>query len=126
MKNCMSKGGAASILVLSIALGGCASNPEAKSEVAVSKTAIDAALSAGGAEYAPVPLKTAQDKADKAEKILASGDSDKSLQAKQLAEQAAVDAKVAQVTAEAAKAKKSVDDSQHGHRAIIQEIDRQK
>ncbi len=125
MKKRMAISGAASILTLSLVFAGCAHNPPPKGELAASKTAIEAALSAGGAEYAPVPLKTAQDKSSQAEKIVASGDNDKYPQAKQLAEQAAADAKVAQETAEAAKAKKALDDAQRDQNALRQEINRQ-
>lgn len=114
-----------SAVALSAVVAGCASNPPPKSELAVSKTAIDAALSEGGMEYAPVPLKTAQDKYALAEKIVADKDDDRYLKAQQLAEQAALDAKLAQLTAQTEKLKKSLQDSQGDKQAIRQEVIRQ-
>ncbi|MFT3929572.1 MAG: DUF4398 domain-containing protein [Spongiibacteraceae bacterium] len=130
-KNSLSKNGinkiryGVSAIVLSAAVVGCASNPPPKSELAVSKSAIESALSEGGMQYAPLPLKTAQDKQAQAEKIVADKDDDRYLKAEQLAEQAALDAKLAQVTAQNEKLKKSLQESESDKQAIKQEVNRQ-
>jgi hypothetical protein len=107
---------------LSVGLLGCASTPLPRAELAVSKAALESAVSAGGAEYAPVELKTAQDKVASAEKAVAK---EEYKEARYLAEQAVVDAKLAENKALAAKAQKSVVDSQQGQRALQEEMQRQ-
>lgn len=113
----------AAVLALGASLSGCASTPAPKSELAVSKAAIDNALAAGGAEYAPVPMKTARDKQERAEKLVAEGED--FAKARYLAEQAALDARAAQATAESVKAQKSVEEAMRNQTSLQQEIDRQ-
>lgn len=106
-------------------LAGCASTPVPTAEIAVTKTALASAVSAGGAEFAPVELKTAQDKLDRAEKAVASKDDDRYEEARRLAVEAAVDAKAAETRALAAKSEKSLQESQESRRALQEEMQRQ-
>lgn len=110
------------LLGAAITLVACASTPSPTAEYAVAKTALDSAISAGGAEFAPVELKTAQDKADQANRAITKNEN---LQAKRLAEQAAVDAKLAETKALAGKAEKSLKDADTSQRALKEEIQRQ-
>ena len=113
----------ATVLAMGLSLGGCASTPAPKGELAVAKAAIDDALAAGGAEFAPIPMQQARDKQGQAEKLVAQGD--EYGKAKRLAEQAALDARVAEATALRAKAEKSVDEAMRSQTSLQQEIDRQ-
>lgn len=121
VKNSVSAG----VLVLSAVLAGCASTPVPTSEIAVSKTALESAMSAGGAEFAPVELKTAQDKLARAEKLVADKDNDRYEEARRLAIEASVDAKAAETRALTAKSEKSLQESQEGRRALQEEMQRQ-
>lgn len=122
-KNFLSMG--ALVLSVSAVLGGCSSTPAPTSEIAVSKTALESAMSAGGAEFAPVELKTAQDKLARAEALVADKDHDRYEEARRLAVEAAVDAKAAETRALTAKSEKSLKESQEGRRALQEEMQRQ-
>ena len=50
----------------SFVLAGCAGNPPSE-QYAVTQSAVNNAVSAGGTEYAPVEMKSAQDKLKQAE-----------------------------------------------------------
>jgi hypothetical protein len=115
----------AGVGALALAIGlmaGCASTPVPDDEIAVSKRAVESALSAGGAEFAPVELKTAQDKVASAEDAVEDHDN---LKALHLAEAAEVDAKLAENKALAAKAEKSLRESREGQRVLLEEVQRQ-
>ncbi len=99
----------------------CASTPAPTEQMALSRAAVSNATSAGGNEYAPVQLKSAVDKMDAAERAMSAKDY---VRARQLAEQAQVDAQVAEATARSAQAKKAADAVQDDSRILRQEIDR--
>jgi uncharacterized protein with von Willebrand factor type A (vWA) domain len=89
--------------------------------IAVSKAAVNDANLAGANELAPVQYKSAVEKMDGAEVAMAKKDF---ALAKQLAEQAQVDAKLAMAMARSAKAKKAADALQEDSRVLSQEIGR--
>jgi uncharacterized protein with von Willebrand factor type A (vWA) domain len=99
----------------------CASTPPPTEQMALSRAAVSNATSAGGNEYAPIQLKSAVDKMDAAERALNTKDY---IRARQLAEQAQVDAQLAEATARSAQAKKAADALQEDSRILRQEIDR--
>jgi len=104
-----------------IILTGCANIPAPKEQMIVSKTAISDAINAGGSEFAPRQLKIAQEKMNAAERAMADQDY---LLAWQLAEQVQVDARLAALSALAAKAQKTADKLQEDNHALQQEIER--
>ena len=106
---------AASLLVA------CATASPPTEQMALSRAAVSNATSAGGNEYAPVQLKSAVDKMDAAERAMNTKDY---VRARQLAEQAQVDAQLAEATARSAQAKKAADAVQDDSRILRQEIDR--
>lgn len=110
----------AAIAVL-FALAGCASMPAPTEQMAVSRAAVSNASSVGGNEFAPLQLKAAMDKMDGAERAMLSKDYEL---ARQLAEQAEVDAQLAGAMARSAKAKKAADALQEDSRVLRQEIER--
>jgi hypothetical protein len=93
-----------------VLLTGCAGNPPTE-QYAVTQSAVNSAVSAGGTEYAPVQMKAAQDKFKAAEMAMHDEDYSK---ARILAEQAEWDARVAERKAQAEKAQRAVKDSQQG------------
>ncbi len=107
--------------VAAVLVAGCASIPAPTEQIAVSKAAVDNATSAGGNEFAPVQLQSALEKLNAAERAMAE---EKNLKARQLAEQAEVDAQLAAATARAAKAQKAASELREGNRVLHQEIDR--
>ncbi|MCG6573920.1 DUF4398 domain-containing protein [Pseudomonas sp. AF32] len=101
----------------SFILAGCAGNPPSE-QYAVTQSAVNSAVSAGGTEFAAVEMKSAQDKLKQAE--IAMHDKNYA-EAKRLAEQAEWDARVAERKAQAAKAEQALKDSQKGVQELRQE-----
>lgn len=106
--------------VAAIFIAGCAGTPPIE-QMTIAKVAVSNATSAGGNEFAPLPLKSAMDKMDAAERAMTAEDYEL---ARQLAEQAQVDAQLAAATARSAKAQKAANALQEGNRVLRQEIDR--
>lgn len=105
-----------------ICLVGCQSIPPPIDQMATSKSAINNALSAGGNEFAPLQLKSAMEKMETAERAMAEKNY---VIARRLAEQAQVDAELAEATARSGKAKKAAEALQDSSRVLRQEIQRQ-
>ena len=114
--------GSGFIAAVALLAVGCATIPAPTEQLAVSKAAVTSASSAGGNEFAPVSLKAAMEKMDSAERAMAREDY---LLARQLAEQAQVDAQLAAATARSAKAQQAASELREGDRVLRQEIDRQ-
>ena len=111
-------------VAVAMLMTGCASTPAVPApteQMAVSRAAVNAATSAGGNEFAPVQLKSATDKMDAAERAM--GAKNYGL-ARQLAEQAQVDAQLAAAAARAAKAQKAADAVQESDRVLRKELER--
>ena len=104
----------------SFVLAGCAGNPPSE-QYAVTQSAVNSAVSAGGPEFAAVEMKSAQDKLKQAELAMHDKKYD---EAKRLAEQAEWDARVAERKAQAAKAERAVQDARKGVQEIRQESQR--
>ena len=113
--------GVTTALAAALILIACASTPAPTEQMALSRAAVSNATSAGGNEYAPIQLKSAIDKMDAAEHAMNAKDY---VRARQLAEQAQVDAQLAEATARSAQAKKAADAVQDDSRILRQEIDR--
>lgn len=112
---------AALALGTSLVLAGCAGNPPSE-QYAVTQSAVNAAVSAGGTEYAAVEMKSAQDKFKKAELAMQDKKYD---EARMYAEQAEWDARVAERKAQAAKAQRAVQDARQGVNELREEGMRQ-
>ncbi|MGZ0784333.1 DUF4398 domain-containing protein [Pseudomonas sp. TKO26] len=108
---------AALALGSSMVLAGCAGNPPSE-QYAVTQSAVNSAVSAGGTEFAAVEMKSAQDKLKQAEIAMHDKKYD---EARRLAEQAEWDARVAERKAQAAKAEQALKDSQKGVQELRQE-----
>jgi hypothetical protein len=89
-------GGAIICAALTLGFAACASTPIPNEKIAVAKVAVERAEQSGAPELAPVEMAAARDKLARAEKAAA----DRNAQpATQLAEQANVDAELAEATA---------------------------
>lgn len=108
---------AALVLGGSLVLAGCAGKPPSE-QYAVTQSAVNAAVSAGGTEFAAVEMKAAQDKFKQAEIAMHDKHYD---DARRLAEQAEWDARVAERKAQAAKAQKAVQDAREGVQDLREE-----
>ena len=108
--------GCAAVLV-----AGCASIPPPTEQMAVSKSAIANAVSAGGSEYASVEMRAAQDKMDRANRAMDKEDYEN---ARRLAEEAQVDARLAEKKAQSAKAQKAASVTQDDIRVLREEMNR--
>lgn len=113
---------AGAAVISAIFIAGCASIPAPTEQMAVSKAAVNNALSAGSNEFAPVQLKSAMEKMDAAERAMTERNYEL---ARQLAEQAQIDAKLAGTMARSSKAQKAADALQEDSRVLRKEIDRQ-
>ncbi len=85
-------------------LAGCASSPPPREQLATSQTSIDAARSAGAAEFAPVEFTRATDKRMQAINAAQHGDM---VAARRLAEESDADAQVARTKANAERSQRA-------------------
>ena len=89
--------------------------------MAVSKSAIANAVSAGGSEYASVEMRSAQEKMDRASRAMGKEDYE---EARRLAEEAQADARLAEKKAQSAKAEKAAGVTQDDIRVLREEMNR--
>ena len=90
-------------------------------QMAVARAAVADAVSAGGAEFAPGALVVAQEKLDRGAAAMAARQYD---DARRLAEEAEVDARLAAVIARSAKTQRAVAEVESGIQALKDEIAR--
>lgn len=102
-------------------LASCASPTPPIEQLAVSRAAISSANSVGGNEYAPMQFKSAVAKMDAAERAMTEKDY---VLARQLAEEAQIDAQLASAAARAAQSQKSADAVHEDSRVLRKEINR--
>lgn len=108
-----------SLLSTTLFISACASTPSPDEQVSLAKSALSRAVSAGATEYAPVQMKTAQDKIVLMERALGEKNYGK---AKVLAEQIEVDSALAERTARTLKTQKELKDAQNGIQVLKQEM----
>lgn len=113
----------AAALASALVLAGCASPQKAPAtaDVAVSRNAVENAVSAGAAELAPVEITAARDKMMRANQALAAKDYKL---ARELAIQAQADAKLAQSKANSAKATAASNALNEDLRVLREEVER--
>jgi hypothetical protein len=103
-------------------LSACSSmKTPATADVAVSKAAVDNAVGAGGAEFAPIEMNAAREKMRLANAAMAAKDYPLAME---LAKQAQVDAKLAQSKANSTKAKAAADALHEDIRIMREELNR--
>jgi hypothetical protein len=96
--------GATACIAAAIGLAGCASTPIPNEKIAVANASVQRAEQSGAPELAPVEMAAARDKLARAEKAAADRDAQP---ATQLAEQANVDARLAEATAQQQRSHKA-------------------
>ncbi len=117
----MTRVGLVGIAGLTMLMVGCASMPPPTEQIAVSKATVSRAVSVGGNEYAPMELRSATEKMNAAEEAM---DNEEYLKARRLAEQAQLDASLAETRAALAKAQQAVKSAEESNRVLRLEIDR--
>lgn len=103
------------------ALGGCASTPAPTEQLAVAEAAVQRANTTSTSENSAVELKVATNKLAGARQAMASKDYEL---ARRLAEQAEVDAEVAELRSQALRSRQAAQDAQAASRALSEEINR--
>src|ERR1700694_5305657 len=106
---------------LAVAIAGCGSIPPPTEQMAASKSALANAVSAGGSEYAPVEMRAAQEKMDRANRAMDKEDFEN---ARRLAEEAQADARLAEKKAQSGKAQKAASVTQDDIRVLREEMNR--
>ena len=112
---------AAALTCAAITIAGCASTPAPTEQMAVSKSALANAASAGGDEFAPVEMRSARAKMERAGLAMAKEDYDS---ARSLAEEAQADARLAEKKAQSEKAHKAAVVMQDEIHVLREEINR--
>lgn len=96
--------GGAAVCAAIMGLAACVSTPIPNEKIAVAKAQLQRAEQAGAPEFAPVEMAAARDKLARAEKAAADREAEP---ANQLAEQADVDARLAEATAQQQRSHKA-------------------
>ena len=108
----------AAALTLGISLGGCASAPPAQDKIAVATSSVQRAEQAGAQQSASVEMSSARDKLAQAEKAAEKRDAKI---AYRMAEQADIDARVAEASANAAKSHQAVSELDRSLQSLREE-----
>ncbi|MEB0042417.1 MULTISPECIES: DUF4398 domain-containing protein [unclassified Pseudomonas] len=109
-----------SALLLAVGtLAACASAPLPEEQIALSKSAVNRAVSAEATQYAPLEMKSAQDKLLLLERAMGERDA---AQSRLLAEQVEVDANLAERKAHAVKWQQQLEASRNGIQVLKQEM----
>lgn len=110
------------VALLLVVVVGCAGKaPAPEKQVTLATQSIVQAESSGAVEFAPVELKSARDKLNQAK--LAMG-KEENIVARRLADEAMVDANLAEAKARSAKSQKVVDELKESIRILQQEMNR--
>jgi len=99
------------LLVLFVATA-CSTVSPPTTQIATAEAAIRQAESVGAVESAPLSMRVAREKLDEAKALVDSGDNDHLSRAKRLAEDATVEAQLAEQTARTASVTKARDEAQ--------------
>ena len=109
---------ASTALALTLVLGGCASAPPATDKIAVATSSVQRADQAGAQQTASVEMAGARDKLAQAQKAAEKRDGKI---AYQMAEQADIDARVAEASANAAKSHQAVSELDRSLQSLREE-----
>lgn len=100
-------------------LAGCSGVPVPKEQLAVSQAAVNEATRSGAPEHAPAELRSAREKLDRARQAVKDHEYER---ARQFAEQAEVDARLAQAKAGSERARVAADQVQESLEVLRQEL----
>jgi len=105
-----------------VALSGCATkSPAPEEQVTMAAQSIAQAESSGAVKFAPVELKSARDKLSQAKLAM---DKEENVKARRLADEAMVDANLAEAKARSAKSQLVVDELKESIRVLQEEMGR--
>jgi hypothetical protein len=104
-----------------LALGGCASTPMPTEQLAVAEAAVQRANTTSTQEAAPAELATAVGKLARARSAVTAGDA---MLARRMADEATVDAQMAEQHAAASRATLAARESENAARVLREEINR--
>lgn len=107
------------LFAATVFVSACASNPPPNEQISLAKNAVSRAVSAGATEFAPMQMKSAQDKVFLMERAIGEKNF---VQVKTLAEQIEIDAALAERTARTVKSKKELKEAQSGIQVLKQEM----
>ena len=107
------------MLAVTATLAGCAGVPAPNDQISLSQSAVASAMSADATQFAPMEMKTAQDKMFLMERAMGERDY---VKARSLAEQIEVDAKLAERKATAVKWQQQLQQSEAGVQVLKQEM----
>jgi hypothetical protein len=111
------------VTLLLVVLTACAAkSPPPEEQIALATQSIAQAESSGGVEFAPVELRSARYKLSQARLAMAQ---EENLKARQLADEAMVDANLAEAKARSAKSQMVVEELQESIRVLREEMNRQ-
>ncbi|MDW7645209.1 MAG: DUF4398 domain-containing protein [Desulfuromonadales bacterium] len=110
------------VTLFMVVLSGCATKaPAPEEQVTMATQSIAQAESSGAMEFAPVELKSARDKLSQAKLAM---DKEENIRAKRLADEAMVDANLAEAKARSAKSQLVVDELKESIRVLREEMSR--
>lgn len=109
---------AALAICSSLLLSACASTPPPNSDITAADLAVRRAQEVNASEFAALEMKTARDKLQQARSIVDKEDEDSYPKAARLAQQAQVDARLAESKARAAKAQQTEQELQKATEAL--------
>ena len=104
-----------------LGLAACASGPEPDAEMAAAELALDQAEDADAAARAPAPYALARDKLERARAAMADGEN---IEARRLAEQALVDAELAEAAARSVIARENAEELRKSIETLREELAR--
>jgi len=108
----------AAACAIALALAACVTTPMPNEKIAVAKSSVQRAEQSGAPELAPVEMAAARDKLTRAERAAADREA---LPANQLAEQADIDARLAEATAQQQRSRKAAMESDANMQALRSE-----
>lgn len=108
-------------LIIAVLAGCAAKTPAPERQVTLASQSIDQAESSGAVEFAPVELESARDKLNQAKLAM---DREENIKAGRLADEAMVDANLAEAKARSAKSEKVVAELKESIRVLKQEMNR--
>jgi len=120
MSRSLSFAGAA-VLALSLGLAGCASVPRPDAQLAEADLALRNAEQVDAAHHAPLDMRQARDQYDEAKRAV---EDDENLEARRLAESAAVKAELAATRARAARTRAAADEIRQSIESLRSEAQR--
>jgi len=106
-------------VIVAGALAGCASAPPPTEKISLARDAVERALSAQATQFAPLEMKTAQDKLARMEQAIGEKNY---VQVSTLAEQIEADANVAEAKAQAVRKQQVLKQAQEGIQVLKQEM----